>query len=81
MSALRYNDAPHVGDFYAGYGDSDINKTQAGFDFAGFREGHAPIDLPVVARPGMQGLFSPSEATIGIVALLALLWYFGKNVG
>jgi hypothetical protein len=78
---LRYNDGPHVGDFYAGYGDSDLNKTQAGFDLTGFREGHAPLDVAVVAMRGGRGLFSASEATIGIVALLAIVWYFGRSIG
>jgi hypothetical protein len=79
MTILR--DGAHVGDFYAGYGDSDLNKTQAGFDLTGFREAHAPIDVAIVGAPGRRGLFSASEATIGLVALLVIVWYFGRSIG
>lgn len=85
------NRAPSVGDFYAGAPGSDLGRTSGAFATGSVRgfgadvrddvfgEGYGPL---ASSSNGVAfGRFTFAEATIGLVAMVALLaWYAGRGM-
>lgn len=74
------------GDVYPGTGGSTLTGTTPGaelfFRDTVLREGQPGLPVaPSLSPTGMRvGQFSLAEATIGLLVLLGLIWYFDKNV-
>lgn len=88
LVSIRRNDSPAVGDFYFGAPSSDLGKTFAAGNLAGFGlalsglpEGFGPSAPDTVTGTGgvAFGQFSFADATIGMVTLFAILWWFSAR--